>query len=39
MWYPNLLWKFKMSGTMNGELMKVGADVFGPEVVQFFAAN
>lgn len=38
MWYPNLLWKFKMSGTFNGEIMKVGADVYGPEVVQFFAS-
>ena len=38
MWYPELLWKFKMSGTLNQELIKVGGQVFGQEVVAFFSS-
>jgi len=38
MWYPELLWKFKMSGTLNQELMKVGGQVYGQEVVAFFSS-
>jgi hypothetical protein len=36
LWVPDILWKFKISGTVNSELMLVGRTVFGDKVEGFF---
>ena len=36
LWVPDILWSFKISGTVNADMMLVGKTVFGDKVEAFF---